>query len=106
MAYALVRQGDIQQARQMFDDSIRRAQQAGFTIALVFAVEGLASLNVNQKSNLNAPCGSSPGRTSCVRRLEIIVRLLNRIQSSAIWRLSIRNWTMQPLRMRAKQAAP
>jgi hypothetical protein len=48
MAYAILRQRDIQRARQLFEDCIKRSQKAGFTIALVFAVEGLASLNVNQ----------------------------------------------------------
>jgi len=49
LAYAILRQDDVQRAREFFEDSIRRAQQAGMTIALVFAVEGLASLNVNQE---------------------------------------------------------
>ncbi len=48
MAYAILRQGDIQQARQMFAKGIRRTQKADLMIALVFAVEGLASLNTNQ----------------------------------------------------------
>jgi non-specific serine/threonine protein kinase len=48
MAYAVLRQGDIHQAHEMFADGIRSAQKAGLTIALVFAVEGLASLNINQ----------------------------------------------------------
>jgi DNA-binding CsgD family transcriptional regulator len=48
MAYAVLRQGDIQQARALFADSIHNTCQAGLTGALVFAVEGVASLNVNQ----------------------------------------------------------
>jgi len=48
MSYAILRQGDFQQARAMFENSIRRTQKADLIIALVFAVEGLASLNVNQ----------------------------------------------------------
>jgi predicted ATPase len=46
MAYAILRQGDIQQARKLFEDGIQRAQKADSMIALVFAVEGLASLNL------------------------------------------------------------
>jgi tetratricopeptide (TPR) repeat protein len=49
MAYAILRQGNIQQARQIFVDSIGHSQKRGITIGLVFAVEGLASLEVNQK---------------------------------------------------------
>jgi predicted ATPase len=48
-AYVLLRQGDLRQARQMFENSIRRTQAADFKIALVFALEGIASLSVNQK---------------------------------------------------------
>ena len=48
-AYALLRQGEIQQARELFEKSIRRAYNVDWTITLVFAVEGLASLNVNQE---------------------------------------------------------
>jgi predicted ATPase/class 3 adenylate cyclase len=48
MAYAFLRQGDIQRAREMFQDSIRSTQKADLMIALVFAVEGIASLYVNQ----------------------------------------------------------
>jgi len=47
MAYAVLRQGDVQQARELFENSIRRTQKAGLVIALIFAIEGLASLNVN-----------------------------------------------------------
>jgi len=46
MAYAVLRQGDIQDARQLFQDCIRRAQEGDSQIVLVFAVEGLASLCV------------------------------------------------------------
>jgi tetratricopeptide (TPR) repeat protein len=48
MAYALVRQGEIQPARELFEACIQRAYKADWMINLVFAVEGLASLNVNQ----------------------------------------------------------
>ena len=48
MAYAVLRQGDIQQAREMFEDSIQSTQKANLMIAMVYAVEGLASLHVNQ----------------------------------------------------------
>jgi tetratricopeptide (TPR) repeat protein len=47
MAYAVFRQGEIQQARKMFIKSIRDTQQADLIIALVFAVEGLASLHAS-----------------------------------------------------------
>jgi tetratricopeptide (TPR) repeat protein len=49
MAYAIFLQGDIQKACEMFEVSIQRTYKAGLTIALVFAIEGLASLYVNQK---------------------------------------------------------
>lgn len=49
MAHAVLRQGDIQQAREMFKISIRDTQKAGLMIGIVFAIEGLASLNVNQR---------------------------------------------------------
>ncbi len=48
MAYAVLREGKIQQAHEIFRESIHRAQKADLIIALVFAVEGLASLYVNQ----------------------------------------------------------
>jgi tetratricopeptide (TPR) repeat protein len=47
-AYALLRQGNLRQARELFEQSIQRAYQADWTIMLVFATEGLASLHVNQ----------------------------------------------------------
>jgi len=49
MAYAVLRQGDIQRAREMFEDSIRGTQKADMMIGMVYAIEGLASLNVNQE---------------------------------------------------------
>ncbi len=48
MAYAVLRQGDIQKARTLFADNIQSTQKANLTIALVYTVEGLASLSVNQ----------------------------------------------------------
>jgi len=48
MAYTLLRQGAIGQARELFEECIQRAHKADWSIILVFAVEGLASLNVNQ----------------------------------------------------------
>jgi len=48
MAYTLLRQGAIGQARELFEECIQRAYKADWTINLIFAVEGLASLNVNQ----------------------------------------------------------
>jgi predicted ATPase/class 3 adenylate cyclase len=48
MAYAVLRQGDLQKARALFADNIQSTQKANLTIALVYTVEGLASLSVNQ----------------------------------------------------------
>jgi tetratricopeptide (TPR) repeat protein len=48
MAYAVLRQGDIQKAGALFADNIQSTQKANLTIALVYTVEGLASLYVNQ----------------------------------------------------------
>jgi predicted ATPase/class 3 adenylate cyclase len=55
MAHAVLRRGEIQQAREMFEKSIRDTQKADLLIALVFAVEGLASLNINQAQSERAP---------------------------------------------------
>ncbi len=49
MAYVLLRQGNLRQARESFEVCIQRAYKADLAIALVFAVEGLASLNVDQE---------------------------------------------------------
>ena len=54
MAYATFRLGDIQKAREMFEVSIQRTHKAGLTIALIFAIEGLASLHVNQNQSKRA----------------------------------------------------
>ena len=56
MAYAVLRQGQVQQAREMFREGIQSTQKAGLTIALVFAIEGLASLHVNQDQPERAAC--------------------------------------------------
>ena len=48
MAYTLLRQGAMGQARELFEECIQRSYKAAWTINLIFAVEGLASLNVNQ----------------------------------------------------------
>ena len=48
MAYALLRQGDISQAKEMFELCAERFQNANLVIGLAYTVEGLASLNVNQ----------------------------------------------------------
>ena len=48
IAYAFLRQGNIQQAGALFADSIRNTHKAGLTIALIFAIEGIASFYVNQ----------------------------------------------------------
>jgi Predicted ATPase len=47
-AYAVLRQGDIQKARALFADNIQSTQKASLTIALVYTVEGLASLSVSR----------------------------------------------------------
>ena len=47
-AYTSFLQGNIQKAHELFEVSIQRTHKAGLTIALVFAIEGLASLHVNQ----------------------------------------------------------
>ena len=47
-AYAVLRQGDIQKARALFADNIQNTQKANLTIALVYTIEGLASLYVSQ----------------------------------------------------------
>jgi tetratricopeptide (TPR) repeat protein len=49
MAYAVLRQGDIQQAREKFADSVRGLLKANLMIGLVFAIEGLASLIANHE---------------------------------------------------------
>ena len=48
MAYALLRQGNISQAKEMFELCAERFQNANLVIGLAYTVEGLASLNVNQ----------------------------------------------------------
>jgi predicted ATPase/class 3 adenylate cyclase/DNA-binding CsgD family transcriptional regulator len=48
LAYTVLRQGNIQQAHEMFKESLQNTQKAGLMIALVFAIEGVASLYVNQ----------------------------------------------------------
>ena len=48
MAYAVLREGEIQQAHEMFRESIHRTRKADLMIATVYTIEGLASLNVNQ----------------------------------------------------------
>jgi tetratricopeptide (TPR) repeat protein len=44
MAYTILRQGDLQTAREIFADGIREMRKADLVIGLVFALEGLASL--------------------------------------------------------------
>jgi tetratricopeptide (TPR) repeat protein len=46
MAHTYLRKGDTQQALSLFKASLEDKQMASFTIALVYAIEGLASLNV------------------------------------------------------------
>jgi len=47
-AYAVLRQEDIHKAQQLFANGIYDMQKANLLIGLVFAMEGLASLHVNQ----------------------------------------------------------
>lgn len=48
LAYAVLRQGDIMQAREIFSVSIQRFQKVNNIIGVVYAIEGLAGLSVNQ----------------------------------------------------------
>jgi predicted ATPase/class 3 adenylate cyclase len=48
MTYAFLRQGDIQRARERFAASIADTHRASFLIALVYNIEGLASLHVHE----------------------------------------------------------
>jgi non-specific serine/threonine protein kinase len=54
MAYAVLHQGDIQKARELFENGIRSMQKADLVIGIVFAMEGLASLYVNQNQHERA----------------------------------------------------
>jgi predicted ATPase/class 3 adenylate cyclase len=49
IAYVVLRQGDYQEAKKMFRFCIQQFQKANNTIALIYAMEGLASMNVNQE---------------------------------------------------------
>jgi tetratricopeptide (TPR) repeat protein len=48
MSYVFLRQGDIQRARERFLASIADTHKANFLIALVYNIEGLASLHVHE----------------------------------------------------------
>jgi predicted ATPase/DNA-binding XRE family transcriptional regulator len=54
LGYSFLRQGNIQQARVFFVDSIHNAHLVGSTGILVFAVEGIASLYVDQNQSKRA----------------------------------------------------
>jgi predicted ATPase/class 3 adenylate cyclase len=54
MAYVVLRQGNIEKARALFADNIQTTQKAGLTIALVYTIEGVASLYVNQNQPKHA----------------------------------------------------
>lgn len=56
LAHSILRQGDVQQARTLFINSIRDTHKAGMTVAVIYAVEGLASLYVNQNQPERAAC--------------------------------------------------
>ena len=49
MAHVFLRQGEVQRARLQFTDCIEKANKANFMIVVVYAIEGLASLNITQK---------------------------------------------------------
>ncbi len=49
MAYPVLRQGDVQQARALFEENIQRTLKAGMVIGLVYTMEGLASLFTYQE---------------------------------------------------------
>ncbi len=46
MAHVFLRQGDLERAQELFAFGIKKTHTENFTIALVYAIEGLASLNV------------------------------------------------------------
>jgi tetratricopeptide (TPR) repeat protein len=48
MAYALLRQGDLTQAKEMFQLGIQDFQKGNSVIGLIFTIEGVASLNTDQ----------------------------------------------------------
>jgi hypothetical protein len=48
LAYTLLRQGDIEKARAEFTDAIQRLHNANRIDIIVWAIEGIASLHVNQ----------------------------------------------------------
>ena len=48
LGYIALREGDILQAKETFDLSIQQFQKANTLIGVVYAIEGLASLHVNQ----------------------------------------------------------
>ena len=48
-AYAILRQGDIEHARAQFKICVEGFYNGDSEIGLVYAIEGLASLNVNQE---------------------------------------------------------
>jgi hypothetical protein len=48
IAYVVLRQGDYQQAKEMFGFCLQQFQKANNIIGLIYAIEGLASMSVNQ----------------------------------------------------------
>ncbi len=49
IVYAILRQGDIQQVREKCEDSLQRMQKADSIIGMIYAIEGFASLYVDQE---------------------------------------------------------
>ena len=49
MGYAKLRQGNVTEAKELFEFCVQQFQKANNTIGLVYAIEGLASLHLNQQ---------------------------------------------------------
>ncbi len=48
MAYVRLRQGELSQAKEMFEFCIERFYKAGNSIGVIYAIEGMASMQTNQ----------------------------------------------------------
>jgi predicted ATPase/class 3 adenylate cyclase/DNA-binding CsgD family transcriptional regulator len=54
MAYALLRQGDVGQARETFEISLQQFEKAGYINGLIYTIEGFASWRLNQGQSEHA----------------------------------------------------
>jgi predicted ATPase/DNA-binding XRE family transcriptional regulator len=54
LAYALLRQGDVVQARETFEISLQQFEKAGYINGLICTIEGFASWHVNQGQSEHA----------------------------------------------------